>query len=40
MPRYTDAVHFDFGRSIPLPEPFGFAIDTSAFPAYWSSDGS
>ncbi|WP_035798156.1 Uma2 family endonuclease [Kitasatospora mediocidica] len=37
---YTDTVHVDFGHPIPLPEPFGFAIDTSAFPAYRSADGS
>ncbi|MGF1431097.1 Uma2 family endonuclease [Kitasatospora sp. LaBMicrA B282] len=38
--RYTDAVSFDFGRTIPLPEPFHFSLDSSGFPAYRSAADS
>lgn len=37
---YQDAVTFEFGRKIPLPEPFRFSIDTSAFPSYRSPKAS
>jgi Uma2 family endonuclease len=37
---YNDAITFEFGRKIPLPEPFRFSIDTGTFPAYRSPDGS
>lgn len=37
---YGDAVSLDFGRRVHLPEPFGFGIDTGAFPAYSSPDAS
>ncbi len=37
---YEDSVGFEFGKPVPLPKPFGFALDTSTFPAYRSPDAS